>query len=99
MFDEFDREDYRSSKRYKQAVKTVAEYVKQFSTGITMGSLGRHFRDDQYNYSRIYDIVSDAVAAGHVTREHRGVFTWVLPYGSALDVTPKFQNWNKFGRL
>jgi DNA modification methylase len=73
IWSDFERsENYRESDKYKRALVEVVTFIKKpRKENLTVGAIARHFRENDYIYSRIREILNDAKANGEITRRYR----------------------------
>lgn len=93
-------ENYRESDRYKRALVEVVAFIKKpRSERLTVGAIARHFRPNEYIYSRIREILNDAKANGDISEQGAGNLTYVLPFGKELKRKDLWYGWNRSQRI
>lgn len=93
-------ENYRESDRYKRALVEAVSFIKKpRSERLTVGAIARHFRPNEYIYSRIREILNDAKANGDISEQGAGNLTYVLPFGKELKRKDLWYGWNRSQRV
>lgn len=101
IWSDFERsENYRESDQYKRALVEVVAFIKKpRKENLTVGAIARHFKENDYIYSRIREILNDAKANGDISEKGAGNLTYVLPFGKELKLKPLWYGWNRSQRI
>lgn len=85
---------YFDTKEYKQACETVGEFIEKMQT-LPMGAINRHFRQDEYIYRRLIEILETLRGIGLIAFDDGVQITGVFWVGTTIKPGRKWYGWNR----